>query len=327
MMVDVPCPLCGAFEGRREYFLSSTWLECCAVCSLHYVNPRAPSEVLRRHVQHWAQEDVVDAERLRVAFSADSKALYRRLLGWLESYVSGDGRRLFDVGCGTGALLSVARERGWQVRGLEVGKESSQYARDCLGIDVAETSLYDADIEAESFDVVAMTEVIEHIEDPLDALRRVRRWLRPGGLLLLTTPNVQSLYKRLFGARWWVINCENEHIVLFDPHTLRLALRKCGFSVEREYIRGIDIIGMMREIKPQKSSCKECGGSTYYDARQYKEQVKKQLGKVGLDKCTKGLLSVLNSCFSHRLSPLYGFGEQLIFIARHDVDFSLQPDQ
>ncbi|MBX3027553.1 class I SAM-dependent methyltransferase [bacterium] len=142
-----------------------------------------------------------------------------------------DGGRLLEIGCACGFLLVAARERGFQVRGVEMSAWASQHARATYGLDVHTGTLESAALPAGSVDVVVMADVIEHLFDPPATLREIHRILVPGGRLLLLTPDVGSLVARLAGARWWGLL--DDHYVYFSRQTLRRMLEQEGFAVER----------------------------------------------------------------------------------------------
>ena len=326
--VHILCPRCGADDARFRYRLEVSSIVSCRACGQSYVDPRVSSVDLERKLQQWAEQDVVDDERLCSAFEPGSLQYYARFLTWMTRYASGPGRRLLDIGCSTGAFLTVAREAGWQVQGVEIGRASATYARDVLGLDVRRGSLYEVDAPPSSFDGVAMIEVIEHLEHPRLALDRVRRLLKPDGVLLVTTPNFDSLYRRLFGSRWWVINCEDEHIVLFNLTTLVGMLDDAGFDVLFRHIRGVDFMGLLREAKRGRLGAVPAlsppGAAVkgYYEARSAKARVKALLGSVGILKLTRSLLRGLDHSYAWRASPTHAWGEQLVVVARRRPDIT-----
>ena len=319
--VAVACPRCARDEPRLRYRLDRSSIVTCGACGLSYVSPRAGAEEMEARLQEWAEQDVVDEARLRAAFGEGNLSHYRRLLRHLERHSPGAGRRLLDVGCATGAFLTVAREAGWRVSGLEIGRASRDYASGTLGLDVQRRSIYEFEPPAAAYDAVAFLEVIEHLERPVEALRRIHRMLSPGGLLLLTTPNYDSLYRRLFGARWWVVNCEDEHIVLFNRDSLAGMLRDAGFEPLEERIRGIDLPGLARETArtlrgAPSAPTQEAGAQGYYEARDARARLKSIFGRVGLLATARALLRGLDRTFAWRWSPTHAWGEQLVTVAR-----------
>lgn len=137
--------------------------------------------------------------------------------------------RLLEVGCGSGVFLVAMRRRGWVVAGLEPHQTSAQDLRTHHGLDVRAGMLEDAPIQWGPFDAVALLDVIEHLVDPAAALAKVRALLRPGGVLILATPNVASLEHRLFGRQWFALQ-PPDHLWLFSPDSLRRTVAMAGFD-------------------------------------------------------------------------------------------------
>lgn len=141
------------------------------------------------------------------------------------------GGDLLELGCACGFLLLAARERGFRVQGVEMSAWASAYARDVYGLDARTGCLETLSLPAESYDVVVMADVIEHLTDPRRTMREIARVLRPGGRLLLLTPDVGSAVARLLGPRWWGLL--DDHYFYFSRPTLRRFLESEGFAVER----------------------------------------------------------------------------------------------
>jgi 2-polyprenyl-3-methyl-5-hydroxy-6-metoxy-1,4-benzoquinol methylase len=140
--------------------------------------------------------------------------------------------RLLDVGCGNGILLEVAVRRGWTAEGVELSSYAAGLARERTGLMVHEGTLDKLALEPLSYDAVTLTQVIEHLVDPLDLLRRAAALLRPGGLLLVATPNPECWLARAKGERfnYWLIPA---HATLYAPRALRLVLARAGLPVRR----------------------------------------------------------------------------------------------
>lgn len=169
-------------------------------------------------------EDAADPYYLEQAAQRIANA--HRLLGCIPA-----GGRLLEIGCACGFLLLAARERGFTVQGVEMSAWASSYARDTYGLDVKTGCLEGLTLPAASYDAVVMADVIEHLPDPRNTLHHIHRVLRPGGRLLLLTPDVGSRMARLFGPRWWGLL--DDHYFYFSRQTLARCLEQEGFVVER----------------------------------------------------------------------------------------------
>jgi 2-polyprenyl-3-methyl-5-hydroxy-6-metoxy-1,4-benzoquinol methylase len=313
---SVDCPFCGARDPIRLFDLQWSKAVRCRRCGFAYVDPRSSSAVLQARLQDWAVQDVVDPERLRIAFEEGAIALYQRYLASIERATHSGGRRLLDVGCATGALLSVAHARGWEAEGLELGLASAAYVREQLGLTVHTSSLFAFTPDPGGYDAITLLEVIEHLEEPMAALRRVAEWLRPGGTLLISTPNFDSLFRRLHGPRWWVVNCPDDHVAFFTPRTLTAAVESVGLRVVSGRSRGFDVIGMLRSFRaaPAGPAAAPAPSAGYYESRRFNEGMKAVARSLRVARMARaGKRAVENLC-SGRLSPLRSLGEQLVFL-------------
>lgn len=136
------------------------------------------------------------------------------------------GGRLLEIGCSTGEMLAAAHS-SFVVTGVEADAASSSTARAC-GLECVSGTLFDAGFPDEHFDVAALYHVIEHLPSPRHALDELHRILRPGGWLVIETPNIDTLWFRLLGARWRQFI--PDHRFFFAPETLRRLLTRTGFE-------------------------------------------------------------------------------------------------
>lgn len=141
------------------------------------------------------------------------------------------GGRLLEVGFGNPSTLMTMRELGWDVVGVETDPVSVANAR-ALGLDARQGALEAHAFPDASFDVVYASHVLEHVHDPLDLLRECYRVLKPGGAVVMTTPNLASWGHRRFGADWVLLDAPR-HLMLFSPRNARALLHKAGFRAGR----------------------------------------------------------------------------------------------
>ncbi len=138
------------------------------------------------------------------------------------------GARLLDVGCGNGHFLLTARTLGWEAWGIDPDPRAVAAARSA-GLRVEQRGFPDTGLPDGYFDVVTMNHVIEHLHDPVGALREVRRVLRSGGMLWVATPNLTGLGSRYYRRNWLPLD-PPRHLVLFTFTSLRLACLRAGLS-------------------------------------------------------------------------------------------------
>jgi SAM-dependent methyltransferase len=143
---------------------------------------------------------------------------YRELNRWL------------DVGCGRGEFLRALTKRGWRAVGTELASVAAESLRDA-GLEVHVGTLEEIGLDEESFDVVSLVEVLEHVDDPATLLLDARRLLRPGGAIYLTTPHGRGLSARALGTRWSVV-LPPEHLQLYSVRGLDALLERAGLRVK-----------------------------------------------------------------------------------------------
>ncbi len=239
--VDVHCPLCGADDYRvkiedtmgtriadpRVHYTctSSAFGEHgriveCRSCHLVYMNPRPHHEAVVENYGDVEDQEYIEEEQGRLETFADSLELvqkYRR---------SG---QLLDVGCHVGTFLTLAEQAGFDVAGVEPSRWGAEIARTRINGNVHCGAIEDAPLPEGGYDVITLWDVIEHLPDPALDIRAVHSALRPGGIFVISTMDVESLFARAFGRRWpWYMQM---HLVYFSRQTLCEMLRREGFQI------------------------------------------------------------------------------------------------
>ena len=239
---DRPCPVCGSTKrerrGRRggrahrEGKGIETNVVQCLDCVVLYTNPTLipdsnpyATETAEEYFQlHSSEQRVKNGESL-----AD----------YAESIIGKPGRML-ELGCGRGELLAGAANRGWTVYGVEMTENYAQVA-ESRGVLVERSSIQQSKLLDQTYDVILMAAILEHLYDPFETLKKVRDALRPGGLVFIDVPNelsltmcIGNLYMRAQGKDA-VVNLSPTfspfHVVGFSPASLRRALSAAGFRV------------------------------------------------------------------------------------------------
>jgi SAM-dependent methyltransferase len=136
--------------------------------------------------------------------------------------------RLMDVGCGNGRFLSLARNLGWETRGLELDSAAVQAARS-QGLEVLQGGYELLASLQEELDCIVCSHVLEHVHDPQDMLRTLANALKPGGTLLLAVPNATSLVRDHFGNDWRGLEAPR-HLSIPSLRRLETSLQELGFS-------------------------------------------------------------------------------------------------
>lgn len=160
----------------------------------------------------------------------------RKILKEIEA-VTGIDRsqiRLLDVGCSNGAFIHVANKMGMNCEGVEPAQEAAQAAQES-GLKVSHGFLEEVDFPDNSFNVITIFEVIEHLRDPLSLLKECRRLLKPAGILGIRTGNTDSWTAKIFKGQWHYFNIEKHggHISFFNKKSMFALAQNAGFKVER----------------------------------------------------------------------------------------------
>ncbi len=140
--------------------------------------------------------------------------------------------RMLEVGCSYGAMLDAFKRDGWDVEGIELDARAAAVARTDYGLRVHHGRF--EDVRAEllgGYDAIALYHVLEHVPDPAALIRELAAICRPGGVLLVTTPNPRSFVARALGG-WWEWYAAPEHLHLFSADSLRALLETHGFVPE-----------------------------------------------------------------------------------------------
>lgn len=209
------CPACGQRMGPGEspFPAGCTPIELCRClkCGLVCGKPAVDTYDAEEY-EYYGSLQGFTRDRL---LDPLNRSRYLELLTDFGSLT--DGRDLLDIGCGRGGFVEAAVSSGWNALGIELSETAVKLAAS-LGLPVQLKDLFDPSIRA-GWNVIVMTEVIEHLPNPGDFISRAEKLLAPGGLLYLTTPCWDSVERRFLGARWDVIH--REHLSYFSVKSIR----------------------------------------------------------------------------------------------------------
>ncbi|WP_174275095.1 class I SAM-dependent methyltransferase [Sphingomonas bacterium] len=245
------CILCGndsrlLHDGLRDPLFGApgTWSirQCASAdCRLGWVDPRPlPDQVGKLYESYYthAEDGAVDEQNYYGGgLKKIVKSVLARLLFWrrpayqtdllhLQGMIPG---RLLEIGCGSGSFLAAAARAGWAAFGIDFDRKAVEAARSIPGVRAEMGDLLDQGFPAASFDAIVMNNVIEHVSDPIATVGECHRLLRPGGRLVLITPNIGSLGHGVFGRYWRGLE-QPRHLFLFNIATLKALARRAGFG-------------------------------------------------------------------------------------------------
>ena len=197
----------------KEY--EHAYLVQCDDCGLVFGKRIPEADELQAHYAQYTRDN---------AISPITVARYEELLEQFEPFRKLN--RILDVGCGDGHFLAVAKKKGWEVFGTEYTDEAVAVSR-AKGIHIHQGALQD--YPAAQFDVITSFEVLEHINDGREHVRKINALLRKGGLFYFTTPNFNSFSRKWLGGKWNVIEYP-EHLTYYTVKTVTRLLKDAGFE-------------------------------------------------------------------------------------------------
>jgi 2-polyprenyl-3-methyl-5-hydroxy-6-metoxy-1,4-benzoquinol methylase len=264
---EIACPLCGANDYAvikpsrypahitaqdlsRSYSASSAHelldqVVRCRQCTMQYVNPRPRADLIID--SYAAAEDPT--------FVAQNEGWIHTFKKYLGKVLAIDGRpaggrQYLDIGCAGGASLVAARELGFQPSGVEPSRWMADFGRRTYGVEIRDGILVPGMFPEASFDVIAMWDVLEHVPDPRSLLSLICTLLRPGGVFVVTYPDVGSWTTRLLGHRWpfWL----SVHLLYYERPTIRRQLEGSGLRVKaiKPYLQTLPLGYVLRRATP-----------------------------------------------------------------------------
>lgn len=225
MMRHVNCNLCDAEETILVAVQNDYRVVKCRNCGLVYVSPRPAPETLPKLYEDYHQRDGKDELTWARLMGKNFAEVSELLNGIFPRKGS-----LLDIGCSYGHFIELMRDNGWRVCGIDPSAVTLSSAQK-KGLPVVQTTIDDLSFPSNSFDAVTAFYVIEHLTDPLSALKKIFSFLKPGGALILRVPHTTPIVRFLnvFGINNTLYD-PPFHLYDFSPGTLTSLLRKANFS-------------------------------------------------------------------------------------------------
>lgn len=226
----IRCPVCGGESQRigiRDRRLKRLQTDLCMSCGLFFTNPMPLDSELEEYYRGTYRLDYQFAlfKPSKTHIQKKTREASRRYDALIARFDLGAPVDFLDVGCGSGELVRYFAEKGHRACGFEPGATYSNYAAAQGSFDIRDTTWKDAKYERESFDVITCLHVLEHLREPVAALTRIAKWLKPDGVLLLETPNMQGYSLKGFEQFHFA------HVLGFSSDNMALAGQKAGLGV------------------------------------------------------------------------------------------------
>lgn len=208
------------FAGKQIDFCE------CSVCGLVYMNPRLTEPAIARFY-----DTVYGHAGASEAFESNQAAYVEYLLDTTAPMITNSAASVLDIGCGAGQFLHAAQKRGFSVTGTELSSVAAERASKLLNVSIYPGDFRDMNLPPESFDLVTLLAVVEHLRAPVSYLCDSAALLKPGGILLIKVPNVASTEygtARLMGQLWrgFIL----EHLYYFTPNFMQKLIDGLGLE-------------------------------------------------------------------------------------------------
>jgi len=258
-----PCDVCLARDAMEPYLHLSlsgvleAWVARCTACGFRQVRPRLGEEGLGR-----LYPDAYFDSRSGIGFADYARGQQRnkREAFFLAARLRrlAPRGRLLDVGCALGFLLDAVRGySGWEVCGIDVSPFAASFARRKYGLDVSAATLEGARFPDDSFDFVIQKDLLEHVLRPREHLRETYRITKPGGRVLIVTPNGEANLRPIEAQAAEIASStggmlpvlDQGHLSFFRRQHLQRLFRECGFEIEEfrsiSVRRGLRALGFL----------------------------------------------------------------------------------
>lgn len=229
-MTKIKCEKCKSLKNKQIADKKTYKVFKCLDCGLVFTDFKWSNKFAKQiytdeYYKGWGILDEQDKKTI----SALKRSTFNRYLKMLPR-ITKKHPKILDVGCATGFLLEEAKELGYDPYGVEISDYSSKVAQDKFGkTKVFCGSLEESKFEKSSFDVIVMSDLIEHVSDPLKLLKSAYGYLRPNGQILIITPNIESLLKKVMGK--YYVNYKEEHLFYFNKKTLSEILNDADMDI------------------------------------------------------------------------------------------------
>lgn len=225
------CPCCGEVRFRpwlsvpdaSQSRANGYELLHCLSCSHIWLGNRPTPEEMSYYYE-------AEYHRVIGYFGETSPERWKRHLQVIARYKAGGS--VLDIGCSSGGFLGHLKGGPWKLHGIEASLPTAERARATTGAEVFAGDVLDANFPPESFDLITCTDVLEHLYEPRQVLRKVSKWLKPGGIFYVYVPNILSWEARIFRSYWYGLDLPR-HVHHFTAESLAHLVTSTGLRPVR----------------------------------------------------------------------------------------------
>ena len=205
------CPLCNSdntlifFKVDKRIFGDRFSIAKCGACGVAWTHPLPDAdEIASFYPEEYHGKG--GKKRFNPLMEFVVKLTRGKRAAEINKLIGDTPGKVLDVGCGRGWMLWFMKQDGWEAYGTELSETSATFARETLGLNVQTKNVLDCLFDDESFDVVTLWHVLEHLNDPMPVLKEVQRVLKKDGVLIVEVPNFGGMQARLFGNKWFQLD-------------------------------------------------------------------------------------------------------------------------
>jgi SAM-dependent methyltransferase len=226
--LQTACLICDSLHSTLFCLKNQHAYLCCQQCGHVYVKERLnDAQIVSLYAQRTSHHGSSIKEQWDYS-EVKRKYVYEPLLKRIESLTPVG--RLLDIGCSNGSFISTAKYHGWQEYGLELEDSSYQVAKK-HEVNVSNQELGKQHFPDNHFSAVTMWQLIEHLANPKEMIREIYRIIKPGGILVVSTPNIKSIAWYLLKEEWGAVE-PMVHLNLFNLAGMRRIMQDCGFKTQ-----------------------------------------------------------------------------------------------
>tara|TARA_Y100001960_G_scaffold286343_1_gene323588 strand:- start:12 stop:908 length:897 start_codon:yes stop_codon:yes gene_type:complete len=232
----ISCPLCeNKVAARNALLLEGSRLVVCPVCHIYFMDPMTIPETTfynNDYYDSWGVREKIIPEHV-VCLKEKNMRLHLEEIRKIKPH-----GRVLEIGCAMGFFLKQARILGYEVVGVEVSREACDVARFFVGEEnIHNEEFGEVKFEQESFDIIFLSDVIEHIPDPSRIFKEMNRVLKENGIIYMLTPDPEHWSRKLLGSNW--VHFKDEHLIFYPRRTMKwiekehgLILKECSKVVK-----------------------------------------------------------------------------------------------
>lgn len=212
------------FSSSSDFELTEQ-LVSCTNCTLIYVNPQIQENIILNAYSDDIDEKFISQNKSRII-------TFTRYINWFCNFLKmkpNKNIKLLDIGCAGGAFLFAAQEMGFSVIGVEPNKWLAKKGEEMYDVKIIPSSLEEAKLDNNKFDIISLWDVIEHLPNPSKVLTNISKVLSYNGYLIINFPNYDSLARKIMGFKWPFFL--NVHLIYFNKKTMQKLLIDNGFQL------------------------------------------------------------------------------------------------